>query len=214
MCMTDSTLCAAREAPGQRPTTDLSSAVAHLQVAESHAAGVRTPPRSHCWQEQGEGGVMGKGSRVRAGRQVDRRGRPAPSPGAAFGIGVVPLASTGPEAPDAARDDVVGGVREYEAAWRAAARVTEALARLRELAVARAEARRVVDGLEEEVEVAVAHLRVDGQLGAGRAGVGDQSAGCPSALRRCERCPRDPPGPASSTRVRAVTHVFPDSAYL
>lgn len=105
---------------------------------------------------------MGKGSRVRASRQVDRRGRPTPSPGAAFGIGVIPLASTGPEAPEVARDDVVGGVREYDVAWRAAAWVTEALVGLRELAAARAEARRVVDGLDEEVEVAVAHLRVDG----------------------------------------------------
>jgi len=105
---------------------------------------------------------MGKGSRVRASRQVDRRGRPTPSPGAAFGIGVVPLASTGSEAPEVARDDVVGGVREYDVAWRAAVRVTEALAHLSELAAARAEARRVVDGLEEEIEVAVAHLRVDG----------------------------------------------------
>lgn len=61
-----------------------------------------------------------------------------------------------------ARDDVVGPVREYDVAWRAAARVTDALAGLRELAAARAEARRVVDGLAEEVEVAVAHLRVDG----------------------------------------------------
>jgi len=105
---------------------------------------------------------MGKGSRVRASRQVDRRGRPTPSPGAAFGIGVVPLASRGPEAPEVARDDVVGGVQEYEVAWRAAARVTDALVGLRELAAARAEARRVVDGLDDEVEVAVAHLRVDG----------------------------------------------------
>ena len=98
---------------------------------------------------------MGKGSRVRAGRQVDRRGRPTPSPGAAFGIGVVPLASTGPEAPEVARDDVVVGVQKYDVAWRAAARVTDALARLRELAAARAEARRVGDGLDEEGEVAV-----------------------------------------------------------
>jgi hypothetical protein len=60
------------------------------------------------------------------------------------------------------RDGVVGPVREYDAAWRAAARVTDALVRLEELAAARAEARRVVEGLDEEVEVAVAHLRVDG----------------------------------------------------
>ncbi len=133
---------------------------------------------------------MGKGSRVRASRQVDRRGRPTPSPGAAFGIGVVPLASTGREAPEVARDDV---------AWRAAARVTDALAHLRELAVARAEARRVVDGLEEEVEAAVAHLRVDGASWAqvGRAlGISRQGArqrfGDASGAHRIRQDPRDP----------------------
>lgn len=104
---------------------------------------------------------MGKGSRVRASRQADRRGRPAPSSGAAFGIDVVPRAPTGPEVPPVPGDGVVGPVREYDVAWRAAARVTDALAGLRELVAARAEARRVVDGLDEEVEVAVAHLRVD-----------------------------------------------------
>jgi len=91
---------------------------------------------------------MGKGSRIRASRPVDRRGRPVPSSGAAFGIGAVPLASTGPGAPEVARDDVVGGVREYDVAWRAAARVTDALAHLGELAAARAEAPRVVGGLD------------------------------------------------------------------
>ena len=144
---------------------------------------------------------MSKGSRVRASRRVDRRRRPAPSPGAAFGIGVVPLASMGPEARDAARDDVVGGVREYEAAWRAAARVTDALAHLRELAGARAEARRVVDGLDVEVEVAVAHLRVDGASWAqvGRAlGISRQGArqrfGDASGAHGIRQDPRDPQG--------------------
>ena len=62
-----------------------------------------------------------------------------------------------------ARDNgVVDRVRDQDAVWRAAARVTDALACLRELAAARTEARRVVDGLDAEVEVAVAHLRVDG----------------------------------------------------
>jgi hypothetical protein len=68
----------------------------------------------------------------------------------------------GPEVPQARRDRVVGRVLDHDVAWRAAARVTNALARLEELAAARTEARRVVDGLEGEVEVAVAHLRVDG----------------------------------------------------
>jgi len=142
---------------------------------------------------------MGKGSRVRASRHVDRRGTPAPSPGAAFGIGVVPLAAPGPEAPQVARDGVVGGVREYDVAWRAAARVTDALAHLRELAAARAEARRVVDGLEEEVEVAVAHLRVDGASWAqvGRAlGISRQGArqrfGDAGGTHRTRQDPRDP----------------------
>lgn len=199
MCMTDSTLCAARDAPAQRPTTGLPSTVAHLQVAESHAVATRTPRRWHCRQDQGEGGVMGKGSRVRASRQVDRRRRPTPSPGAAFGIGVEPLASTGQEAPEVAREDVVGGVQEHDVAWRAAARVTDALADLRELAAARAEARRVVDGLEEEVEIAVAHLRVDGASWAqvGRAlGISRQGArqrfGAASRAHRTRQDPRDP----------------------
>lgn len=143
---------------------------------------------------------MGKGSRVRASRQVDRRGRPTPSPGVAFGIGVVPLASTVPEAPEVARDDVVGGVRDG-VAWRAAARVTDALAHLRELAAARAEARRVVDGLDAEVEVAVAHLRVDGASWAqvGRAlEISRQGArqrfGDASGAHGFRQAPRDPQG--------------------
>lgn len=144
---------------------------------------------------------MGKGSRVRASRQVDRRGRPTPSPGVAFGIGVVPLASMVPEAPEVARDDVVGGVREYGVAWRAAARVTDALAGLRELAATRAEARRVVDGLDEELGVAVAHLRVDGASWAqvGRAlGISRQGArqrfGDASGAHGIRQDPRDPQG--------------------
>jgi len=105
---------------------------------------------------------MGKGSRVRAGRQADRRERPAPSGAGAFGVGVGPRVATGPEAPRVPRDDVVGQVRDQDAAWRTASRVTDALVRLGELAAARAEARRVVDGLDEEIEAAVAHVRVDG----------------------------------------------------
>src|SRR5665647_3558584 len=80
---------------------------------------------------------MGKGSRVRAGRQVARRGRPAPSTGAAFGIGVGPRAHTGLEAPPARRNGVVDRVRDQDAVWRAAARVTDALVHLEELAAAR-----------------------------------------------------------------------------
>jgi len=105
---------------------------------------------------------MGKGSRVRASRQVDRRGRPAPSVGAAFGVGVGPRVPTGVGAPTARRDGVVGRVRDQDVVWRTAARVADALVRLEELAAARAEARRVVDGLDDEIEAAVAHLRVDG----------------------------------------------------
>ncbi|WP_222594327.1 hypothetical protein [Actinotalea fermentans] len=122
-----------------------------------------------------------------------------PSSGAAFGIAVVPLASTGPEAPEVAPDGVVGGLQEYDVAWRAAARVTDALADLRELAAARAEARRVVDGLEEEVEIAVAHLRVDGASWAqvGRAlGISRQGArqrfGDVSGAHGIRQDPRDP----------------------
>lgn len=142
---------------------------------------------------------MGKGSRVRASRQVDRRGRRAPAAGAAFGIDVVPRAPTGTDVPAVGRDGVVGPVREYDVAWRVAARVTDALAHLRGLAAARAEARRVVDGLDEEVEVAVAHLRVDGASWAqvGRAlGISRQGArqrfGDASGAHRIRRDPRDP----------------------
>jgi len=142
---------------------------------------------------------MGKGNRVRAGRQVDRQGRPAPSSGAAFGLGVVPRAPAGLEAPAVGRDAVVGRVREYDVAWRAAGRVTDALAHLRGLAAARAEARRVVDGLDAEIEVAVAHLRVDGASWAqvGRAlGVSRQGArqrfGDASGTHRIREDLRDP----------------------
>jgi hypothetical protein len=92
-------------------------------------------------------------------------------------------------------------MRECEAAWRGAARVTDALAHLRELAAARAEARRVVDGLDAEVEVAVAHLRVDGASWArvGRAlGISRQGArqrfGGASGAHRIGQEPRDPQG--------------------
>ena len=91
-------------------------------------------------------------------------GRPAPSTsaGAAFGIGVGSRAATGREAPLVRRDGVVGRGRDQDVVWRAAARVTDALVRLEELAAARAEARRVVEGLDAEIDAAVAHLRVDG----------------------------------------------------
>ena len=142
---------------------------------------------------------MGKGSRVRASRQVDRRGRPAPPVGAAFGEGVGPRAFTGMEAPPARGDGVVGRVRDQDVVWRAAARVTDALARLEELAAARTEARRVVDGLDAEIGVAVAHLRVDGASWAqvGRAlGISRQGArqrfGDASGAHGIHQNPRDP----------------------
>ncbi|MCG2798011.1 MAG: hypothetical protein L6367_05660 [Cellulomonas sp.] len=131
---------------------------------------------------------------------MDRRGTPSTSSGAAFGIGVGPRAPTGQEAPAVGRDGVVGPVQEYDVAWRAAARVTHALAHLRELAAARTEARRVVDELDEEVAVAVAHLRVDGASWAqvGRAlGISRQGArqrfGEASGAHRIRQDSRDPP---------------------
>ena len=137
---------------------------------------------------------MGKGSRVRATRQVDRRGRSAPSVGAAFGVGVVPRASTGLEAPVARRSGVDDRVRDQDVVLRAAVRVTDALARLEELAAARAEARRVVEELDEAIEVAVQHLRVDGAswaqvgraLGISRQGARQRFGGAdePHTIRR------------------------------
>ena len=105
---------------------------------------------------------MGKGSRVRASRQVARRPAPAPRAGAAFGVGTGPRALTGPQAPRAWVDGAIDLVPDPERVWRAAGRVTKALPQLEELGAARAEARRVVEGLDEEIEVAVEHLRVDG----------------------------------------------------
>ena len=105
---------------------------------------------------------MGKGSRVRASRRVPRRPTPAPPAGTAFGIGAGPRVPTGSGAPRARADGVVDRVRDPDVVWRAVARVTDALPRLGELAAARAEARRMVEGLDEEIEVAVVHLRVDG----------------------------------------------------
>ena len=97
------------------------------------------------------------------------------------------------------RDDVVGRVRDQHAAWRAAARVTDALVRLGELAAARTEVRRVVDGLDEEIEAVVAHLRVDGASWAqvGRAlGISRQGArqrfGDARGAHGSGRDPRDP----------------------
>jgi len=105
---------------------------------------------------------MGKGSRVRASRQVARRPAPAPPAGAAFGVGTRLRVPTGPQAPQARVDGAIDLVSDPERAWRAAVRVTKALPRLEELAAARAEARRLVEGLDDEIEVAVVHLRVDG----------------------------------------------------
>ncbi|WP_024289001.1 hypothetical protein [Cellulomonas sp. KRMCY2] len=96
-------------------------------------------------------------------------------------------------------EGVVDRVRDQDVVWRAAARVTDALARLEELAAARTEARRVVDGLEDEVEVAVAHLRVDGAswVQVGRAlGISRQGArqrfGDASDAHGIRQDPRDP----------------------
>ena len=142
---------------------------------------------------------MGKGSRVRASRQVDQRGRPATLSGSAFGIGVGPRVVTGPEVSRVRGGDVVGRVRDQDAVRRAAARVTDALVRLEELAAARTEARRVVEGLDEEIETAVSHLRVDGASWAqvGRAsGISRQGArqrfGDASSAHGTRQNPRDP----------------------
>lgn len=51
---------------------------------------------------------------------------------------------------------------EGRRAWRAAARVADALCSLEELARKRAEVRQVPEQADEEIDVAVAHLRVDG----------------------------------------------------
>jgi hypothetical protein len=127
--------------------------------------------------------------------------RPAPPAGAAFGIGAEQRASTGPETPPVRRDGVVGRVRDRDVVWRAAARVTDALVRLEELAAARAEGRRVVDGLDDEIVAAVAHLRVDGASWArvGRAlGISRQGArqrfGDARGGHGIGQDPRDPQG--------------------
>jgi hypothetical protein len=97
------------------------------------------------------------------------------------------------------RDDVVGQVRDQDAAWRAAARVTDALVRLGELAAARAEARLVLAALDDEIESAVQHLRVDGAswVQVGRAlGISRQGArqrfGDASGAHGIGQDPRDP----------------------
>ena len=105
---------------------------------------------------------MGKGSRVRGSRQVARRAASAPQAGAAFGVGTRSRVVPGPQAPQAWVDRAGDLVPDPERTWRAAVRVTNALPRLEELAAARADARRLVEGLDEEIEVAVDHLRVDG----------------------------------------------------
>lgn len=142
---------------------------------------------------------MGKGSRVRASRQVDQEASPAPPAGAAFGVGALPRVSTDRRAPSAEGDASVVVVRDPERAWRAAVRVTKALPRLEELAVARAEARRVVEGLDDEIEVAVEHLRVDGAswvqigraLGISRQGARQRFGGA-SGAHGARQIPNDP----------------------
>ena len=145
---------------------------------------------------------MGKGSRVRASRQAARRPAPAPQAGAAFGVGTPSRAVTGRQALQARIGGVVDVVPDPERAWRAAVRVTNALPRLEELAAARAEARRVVEGLDEEIEVAVDHLRVDGAswvqigraLGISRQGARQRFGGASGAsgAHRIRQDPRDP----------------------
>ena len=138
---------------------------------------------------------MGKGSRVRARRRAES----APHPGAAFGVGTGPRVPTGPEAPRARADGVVDRVRDPDVVWRAVARVTDALPRLEELAAALADARRVVEGLDEEIEVAVDHLRVDGAswvqigraLGISRQGARQRFGGA-SGAHRTRQIPSDP----------------------
>ena len=78
-------------------------------------------------------------------------------------------------------------------------RVTSALADLEHLAAARADARRVVEGLDEEIEVAVEHLRVDGAswVQIGRAlGISRQGArqrfGRVDGAHRTRQIPSDP----------------------
>jgi len=142
---------------------------------------------------------VGKGSRVRASRQAARRPAPAPQAGAAFGVGTPSRAVTGRQALQARIGGVVDVVPDPERAWRAAVRVTNALPRLEELAAARAEARRVVEGLDEEIEVAVDHLRVDGAswvqigraLGISRQGARQRFGGA-SGAHRTRQIPSDP----------------------
>ena len=142
---------------------------------------------------------MGKGSLVRASRQVTRRQAPAPPAGAAFGVGALPRIPTDRRAPKAQVDARVDGVPGPERAWRAAVRVTKALPRLEELAAALADARRVVEGLEEEIAVAVDHLRVDGAswvqigraLGISRQGARQRFGGA-SGAHRTRQIPSDP----------------------
>lgn len=132
---------------------------------------------------------------------MDQRGRPAPPAGVAFGVGVGSRAPTGPAVPGVQRDDVVGRVRDRDVVRRAVARVTDALVHLEELAAARGEARCVVEGLDEEIEAAVAHLRVDGAswAQAGRAlGISRQGArqrfGDAAGANETRQDPGDPQG--------------------
>jgi len=142
---------------------------------------------------------VGKGSRVRASRQVARRPTPVPAAGEAFGISTGRRVPTGPQAPRARVDRAFDVVPDPERTWRAAVRVTKALPQLEELAAARAEARRVVGGLDEEIEVAVEHLRVDGAswvqigraLGISRQGARQRFGGA-SGAHRTRQIPSDP----------------------
>lgn len=78
-------------------------------------------------------------------------------------------------------------------------RVTSGLAHLEHLAAARTGARRAVDELDEEIEVAVAHLRVDGAgwvqigraLGISRQGARQRFCGADEP-HRIRRMPSDP----------------------
>lgn len=143
---------------------------------------------------------MGKGSRVRASRPVDRRGGPCRRRERHSGLVSYRLPRRAWRRPRWHATTSSAPVQEYDHARRAGARVADAHAHLRELAAARAEARRVVEGLEE-VDILVVHLRVDGTSWAqvGRAlGISRQGArqrfGDASGAHGIRQAPRDPPG--------------------
>lgn len=103
---------------------------------------------------------MGKGSRVRASRQVRRPS--SGSPGTSFGIGLE--SRNGAVSPPHPRSGADSGVQvpEPEERWRRADRVAAGIAQLEELVAARAALRRELAVLDDSISTGVAHLRVDG----------------------------------------------------